>query len=434
MVTFIERGGILMVKNKSIIRRYLSMSLVTGIAMGAIFPVFASIFTEYKTQNYQFPFTVLCILAGSFVGIVSFLIGKITLIRAIKRFFMTFQYMAKGDLTVRCQMQSNDELGKLSADFNDFLNQVQEIFQHNQRLAATVASLSKRLEVTAQASEQSSVEIVEGTATLAEGASLQSNQLSLIKDMMITGSQKIDQGFLRADKMVETSIETLDVATEGSKEMGEVLSQYEWIMEIIKFATESIQNLGKRAGEIGEIVTVITGITNQTNLLALNASIESARAGEAGKGFAVVAEEIRKLAERTNYASRSISSLIADTKEETNQAVKSMQLNLKTVNMQVSSINKSQEALNTMVMQAQNTKEDAVEVVSVYKSICEIFGSFDQAIFHIGDVIDNNANYSQEIAASTYSQHEAIKNLHESIEELISVAREMESDIGKYKT
>ncbi|MDK2808429.1 MAG: hypothetical protein PWP24_1164 [Clostridiales bacterium] len=93
-------------KNKSIIRRYFVMSLMTGIIMGAIFPWFASLFTMYKSPAFQLPFSILCILAGSFVGIISFVIGKFTLIHAIKRFFRTFQDMAKGDLTVRCQMQS----------------------------------------------------------------------------------------------------------------------------------------------------------------------------------------------------------------------------------------------------------------------------------------------------------------------------------------
>lgn len=410
------------------------MSLTTGIIMGAIFPIFASFFTNYKAPGYRVPFAILCILAGSFVGIISFLIGKITLIKAIKKFFKTFQYMTNGDLTIRCQIKSNDELGKLSNDFNHFLEQVQEIFQHNQRLAAIILELSKNIEETVNASEQSSEEIKEGTFTLAEDASLQSNHLTSIKEMMEAGGKRIDKGFQRADKMMDTSIETFGIAVEGNKEMSEVLSQYQWIMEIIKYATDSIETLGKRAGEIGEIVTVITEITTQTNLLALNASIESARAGEAGKGFAVVAEEIQKLAERTNDASKTISDLIVSTKDETNLAVKSMQENLTTINMQVSSINKSQGAMDTMVAHAQESKEDAVEVVSIYKSIQDMFQTFDEAIIHIGDAIERNANYSQQVAASTYNQHDAMHTLHQSIEELMNVASEMESDIGKYKT
>jgi methyl-accepting chemotaxis protein len=57
---------------------------------------------------------------------------------------------------------------------------------------------------------------------------------------------------------------------------------------------------------IAQKLTIIGEIAYQTNLLALNAAIEAARAGEHGRGFAVVAAEVRKLAERSQLASREI--------------------------------------------------------------------------------------------------------------------------------
>jgi len=419
---------------KSIIRRYLAMSLAVGFLMGVIFPFFASIFTVYRTNALQIPFAISCIVAGCMVGVISFLIGKFTLINAIKRFLKTFEEITEGNLTVRCQMQSQDELGMLSEEFNRFLEKIQEIFRHNVTSAFTVDNLAQNLKESVGTSEKTSREIVNGTSTLAQGALIQSERLSVIRKDIKDGNRYIENGFICAKEMMCTAKEAVEIAQTGSSEMKDIVSQYEWITNTIEYATDSIENLGKRSEEIGEILEVITAIADQTNLLALNASIESARAGEAGKGFAIVAEEVKKLAAQTGEASGKVVEIVTKTRAETNESIQNMKTNLQKVSMQLSTINNSMNALNKIVQIVHDTQNDATEVFDIYKKIQEMFTSFDQTIVKISEVVESNAHFTQEIAASTLEQYRTITDVQNSAGQLTEVSCIMLGDIKKYKT
>lgn len=419
---------------KSIIRNYLLLSLLAGIMMGLIFPLFASLFTHYKSPAYQLPFTLCCVVAGCIVGVISFLIGKFTLIHSIRRFFRTFELIAEGDLTVRCQMRSADELGQLADEFNEFIEKMQEIFRHNQASASTTDSLARTLGESAKASERISGEIVKGTSTIAEGAQHQSDQIHLIRTEMQDGTIYMEKGVTCARDLMSVSDKAVGLARTGYADMSSVAEQFEWIRTTIAYAAEAIQTLGSRSGEIGKILQLIQKISAQTNLLSLNASIEAARAGEAGKGFAIVAEEIRELSDQTVSASAAINQIIGAIQTETSDSMDHMKKNLEQVNVQLGSIQDSISVLKTIEETVDSTHQNASEVLDIYEMIRSKFLALDKSVIQISDVVESNANYAQEVAAATMDQHNSVHAVRTSAAKMTEVADNMLRDISRYKT
>lgn len=74
------------------------------------------------------------------------------------------------------------------------------------------------------------------------------------------------------------------------------------------------------------VLSFIHEVAAQSNLLGLNAAIEAARAGDLGRGFAVVADEIRRLAQRSQTASKEIEEKLSDIQQAVEQMIADIQV------------------------------------------------------------------------------------------------------------
>jgi methyl-accepting chemotaxis protein len=181
--------------------------------------------------------------------------------------------------------------------------------------------------------------------------------------------------------------------------------------------------LGAQADAIGRIMNVISDIADQTNLLALNAAIEAARAGEAGRGFAVVADEVRKLAEKTQNATKEVGEAIGGIQEGTRKNVANVDRTVIQIERATGLAGKSGEALGAIV-ELVDLSTDQV------RSIATASEEQSAASEEINRAIEDISRISYETSDAMRQSAQAVGELAEQAQALSHMIEELKSDAG----
>ncbi|MDO8454055.1 MAG: methyl-accepting chemotaxis protein [Sulfurimonas sp.] len=176
------------------------------------------------------------------------------------------------------------------------------------------------------------------------------------------------------DEAMQTSNEAKDGLNLTSLTSTSMQSLFESMSE----AVEKTELLYQKSTTTTEIITLIRDIANQTNLLALNAAIEAARAGEYGRGFAVVANEVKKLAEKTQSATREIEIVVKTISQESIE-IKEVTSHLNTI-VADSSVN-VKNLSSKMVLFQRNANRNRFEMEYLSDKIFTMLAKIDHIVY-----------------------------------------------------
>jgi len=274
----------------------------------------------------------------------------------------------EGNLTRRLEVKGNDEIAKLAACFNEFVEKLQAMIQNIVQNAAELNSSTADLSKLSERMSQGADIMAAKASTVASATGEMSTKMTSVSAAMEEASANINMVATATEEMTATVNEIALNSERARSVTAEAVSQ-------TANTSSKVHELGRAAQEIGTVTEAITEISEQTNLLALNATIEAARAGEAGKGFAVVANEIKELARQTAGATHEIKKRIEGIQDTTGVTVTEIEQISKViygVNEIVSTIASAVEE------QAVTTREIASNISLASQKIQEVTGNIGQ--------------------------------------------------------
>jgi len=285
------------------------------------------------------------------LGLIAIVIGAVfafwitrSITRPVGEAAVAANELSEGNLTVKLNINSKDEVGQLMTSMQAMIIKLSSIIGEVNVASDALNNAAGQVSVTAQSLSQSSSE---------QAASVEETTAS-IEQMTASISQNTENAKVTNGMATKSASE----ATEGGQAVNETVDAMK---------------------QIADKIGIIDDIAYQTNLLALNAAIEAARAGEHGKGFAVVAAEVRKLAERSQVAAQEISQVASSS---------------------VKLAERAGHLLNEMVPSIKKTSDLVEEIAAASQEQSQGVGQINGAMGQLNQATQQNASASEELAAT----------------------------------
>lgn len=346
----------------------------------------------------------------------------------------------RGNLKVRTNFKSRDEIGRLGHSFNNMLGQISLLVDRTngstQELLVTAENLTKASRDTSQTAG----EIAAATGEIAQGASSLAEEADKGTDLAEEIGVRMNRVADLNDAMDESAGRVIEVSRQGRDYMEQLVDKTEAVSRMTAMIEENSGKLSRSTYSIRSILAPMIEMTKQTNILSLNASIEASRAGNAGKGFMVIAEEIRKLSAQSNDSIQNVSAMTEEIQAAIEDTVNVLLSVTPMFDEQLASVREASEIFQNVSREMESFTGEIQASSASVKELMVSQNALRDFITSVSSVVQQTNASTEEVASMSSEQYKVseelvrlsnrLEELSESLKQSLSVFQ-IESADGK---